>query len=123
MAFLFHTAPLGGYKYNADEEKLSNQMITYWTNLAKYGDPNGESDMSWPRYTHQTKNVLRFLTPENKVSVCNNYFSTNVNIYNVEIVIALYIVCHTFVCNRHAKYHMAEGEGWSDFSRNFWANH
>ena len=71
LAFLFHTAPLGGYKYTVDEEKLSNQMITYWTNLAKYGDPNGESDMSWPQYTYQTKSVLRFLTPENKViTVC-----------------------------------------------------
>ena len=69
LAFLFHTAPLGGYKYTADEEKLSNQMITYWTNLAKYGDPNGGRDSSWPQYTYQTKSVLRFLTPDNKVCI------------------------------------------------------
>lgn len=67
LAFLFHTAPLGGYKYTADEEKLSNLMITYWTNLAKYGNPNGKSDLNWPQYTDQTKSVLCFLTPENKV--------------------------------------------------------
>ena len=67
LAFLFHTAPLGGYKYTADEEKLSDHMITYWTNLAKYGDPNGAGNLTWPQYTYQTKSVLRFMTPDNKV--------------------------------------------------------
>ena len=68
LAFVFHSAPLFGYKFSAEEETLSNQMITYWTNLAKYGDPNGESDTSWPAYTNQTRNIIHFLTPENKVT-------------------------------------------------------
>ena len=67
LAFLFHTAPLGGYNYTAEEEQLSDHMITYWTNLAKYGDPNGAGDLTWPQYTYQTKSVLRFMTPANKV--------------------------------------------------------
>ena len=70
LPFLFHSAPLYGYKFSSEEETLSNQMITYWTNLAKYGDPNGEIGLSWPAYTYQTRSVLRFLTPENKV-ICN----------------------------------------------------
>jgi len=68
MSFIFHSAPLVGFNYTADEEKLSNQMIAYWTNFAKYGDPNGDGDLSWPQYMYQTKKVLRFLTPANKVS-------------------------------------------------------
>ena len=71
LSFVFHSAPLFGYKFSTEEERLSNQIITYWANLAKYGDPNGESDLSWPAYTNQTRNIIRFLTPENKV-VCNN---------------------------------------------------
>jgi len=46
-------------------------MMTYWTNFARYGDPNGASgSLDWPQYTSYTKNVLRFLTPMNKVCVC-----------------------------------------------------
>jgi len=67
LAFLFHNAALGNYTYTADEDKLSKKMISYWTNFAKYGDPNGESDLNWPQYTYETKSVLRFLTPNNKV--------------------------------------------------------
>ena len=33
IAFLFHNAPLAGFHYTEDEEKLSEQIITYWTNL------------------------------------------------------------------------------------------
>lgn len=68
LSFIFHSAPQMGFNFTADEEKLSNQMITYWTNFAKYGDPNGKGDLSWPQYTYQTKSVLRFLTPNNKVT-------------------------------------------------------
>ncbi|XP_065887598.1 crystal protein-like [Dysidea avara] len=68
LAFLFHNAALAGYNYTEAEEKLSQQMMTYWTNFARYGDPNGESGgFDWPQYTSYTKSVLRFLTPKNTV--------------------------------------------------------
>jgi len=68
LAFLFHNAPLAGFHYTEDEEELSEQMMTYWTNFAHYGDPNGASgSLDWPQYTSYTKSVLRFLTPKNMV--------------------------------------------------------
>ena len=66
LAFLFHNAPLAGYNYTEAEEKLTQQM-TYWTNFARYGDPNGASgSLDWPQYT---KSALHFLTPNNKVII------------------------------------------------------
>ncbi|XP_065889026.1 acetylcholinesterase-like isoform X1 [Dysidea avara] len=68
LAFLFHNAPLAGYNYTEAEEKLNQQMMTYWTNFAHYGDPNGASgSLDWPQYTSYTKSVLHFLTTNNKV--------------------------------------------------------
>ena len=40
--YVFHTASLGGYKFTADEVVLSDTLIRYWTNFARYGNPNGD---------------------------------------------------------------------------------
>ncbi|WP_285617425.1 carboxylesterase/lipase family protein [Actinoallomurus iriomotensis] len=36
---------------NADQRKLSDQMIRYWTTFAHTGDPNGGGTVTWPRFT------------------------------------------------------------------------
>lgn len=36
---------------NAEQEKLSDQLVTAWGNFARTGNPNGEGDQPWPPYT------------------------------------------------------------------------
>jgi para-nitrobenzyl esterase len=45
-------------RYGEDDLKLSDMMGTYWTNFAKYGDPNGENLPVWPEFTEENPSVM-----------------------------------------------------------------
>ncbi len=52
-------------RYSEDDLELSDLMGTYWTNFAKYGDPNGEGLPTWPKFTEDNQMVMYFKnTPE-----------------------------------------------------------
>lgn len=40
-----------------EDLELSERMVTYWTNFAKYGNPNGKGRTEWQAYTKETPNV------------------------------------------------------------------
>ena len=35
-------------------------MVTYWTNFAKYGDPNGKGEPTWPAFSKQNPELMYF---------------------------------------------------------------
>jgi para-nitrobenzyl esterase len=43
--------------WTADDERLSDQMMTYWSNFAKSGDPNGSGLPAWPPYQRSDRQV------------------------------------------------------------------
>ncbi|XP_046567565.1 crystal protein-like [Haliotis rubra] len=51
LPFLYDTPRLVGYDVTSGDEKLSSTMIGYWTNFAKYGNPNILGILpEWPKY-------------------------------------------------------------------------
>ena len=47
LVYVFGTSP----NLNAEQQKVSDLMQTYWTNLAKQADPNQSSLLAWPKFS------------------------------------------------------------------------
>jgi para-nitrobenzyl esterase len=69
LQYLFKMTKLPGPK-TAPQQQLSDQMIQYWTNFMKTGNPNGPGLVHWPRYDTYTHRVLS-LKPEGNTVIDN----------------------------------------------------
>jgi para-nitrobenzyl esterase len=48
---LWHGGPLGIQRsLNSQQTKLSDKIVSVWTNFARTGNPNGSGNSPWPRY-------------------------------------------------------------------------
>lgn len=46
------------FAYNQSDYDLGKTMISYWSNFAKYGNPNGDSLPEWPEYNDTDYKVM-----------------------------------------------------------------
>lgn len=56
--YIFHSMRHSWRPFTAGDKKLSEQMVDYWTNFAKTGNPNGSSGDVWKPYTTQSPQFL-----------------------------------------------------------------
>ncbi|RSM89635.1 carboxylesterase family protein [Kibdelosporangium aridum] len=70
LAYLFDIVP---FELNAEQRKLSQQMITYWTRFAATGNPNAHGLPTWPKYQH---GITQSLAP-NDIKQVNAYQDHN----------------------------------------------
>lgn len=73
----FHCAELplvfgNGTMANTDEKDISQQMMSYWANFAKSGDPNDKGLVKWERYNKSPKTYLEINHPISSKEKLNN---------------------------------------------------
>ena len=59
IPFVFHSLPAQA-EFTSDEEELSKSMVKYWTNFARFGDPNSLGSTNWPLYDANEDRHLEF---------------------------------------------------------------
>ena len=60
-----------GYRYNDTDIALSNEMLRYWSNFAKYGNPNEDGLPKWYEWNDINKQIIEF---GNNVSMINEKY-------------------------------------------------
>ncbi len=61
VAYVFeHFKGDDGQKPTASDNAISEAMATYWTNFAKYGNPNGKGVPNWPAFSDQNPVLMYF---------------------------------------------------------------
>ena len=63
LAFVFNNVGKIGLNWEAHDYELARAISKYWTNFAKFGDPNGAGTISWPLFTNNDKNTQIFNSP------------------------------------------------------------
>jgi len=60
VAYVFGHLDLQREKPTETDRSISDAMATYWTNFAKYGDPNGNGMPQWPAFSDQHPDLMYF---------------------------------------------------------------
>jgi para-nitrobenzyl esterase len=56
--YIFHSFKHSWRPFNAGDQELSLKMVDFWTNFAKYGNPNGSAGGDWTPYTPATPKFM-----------------------------------------------------------------
>ena len=82
VAYVFMNMDDAGENVTQSDLELSEIMGTYWTNFAKYGDPNGEGVPEWPAFSDANPEVMYLIgnphsgpvPSEQSMKVLDTYF-------------------------------------------------
>jgi para-nitrobenzyl esterase len=67
--YVFHSFRHSWRPFTAGDEELSLKIVDYWTNFARYGDPNGKDGGAWTPYTPGVPEFMVFDADEEK-AIC-----------------------------------------------------
>ncbi|MGA9882438.1 MAG: carboxylesterase/lipase family protein [Candidatus Acidiferrales bacterium] len=60
-----------GMPATPEDKVVSEQLMSYWTNFAKYGNPNGKGLPEWPAFTNAKQQYMELDTPSKAIPVPN----------------------------------------------------
>ena len=67
--YVFHSFSHSWRPFTTGDEELSSKIVDYWTNFAKYGNPNGMGEETWTPYSSQLPEFMVFNVDGDK-AVC-----------------------------------------------------
>ncbi len=73
LSFVFGTSPM--FATDASQASLSKLMERYWTRFGTTGDPNGGSDLAWPKFSATSDQRMQF-SIQPPPSVLSNFRSS-----------------------------------------------
>ncbi|MEQ1798394.1 MAG: carboxylesterase family protein [Lacibacter sp.] len=82
VAYVFAHVDASNPQTSKSDLAISEAMATYWTNFAKYGNPNGRGLPEWPAFSNKQPVIMYFnqspytgpLPSEESLKVLDNYF-------------------------------------------------
>lgn len=66
--YVFHSYSHSWRPFTEGDKELSDKIVDYWTNFAKYGNPNGSESGVWTPYSSQNPKFMILDVNENKAS-------------------------------------------------------
>ena len=67
--YVFNSLRHSWRPFTAGDQELGKQIVDYWTNFAKYGNPNGRSGDTWKPYTTQNPHFMLLDANGNKAQL------------------------------------------------------
>ena len=58
VPYVFDTLYTVEHPFTAEDQSISDQMSSYWTNFAKTGNPNGMGLVDWPNFSADSRTVM-----------------------------------------------------------------
>lgn len=71
MSYVFGNFTAPAMPPSASDHALSEEMMSYWVNFAKTGDPNGKGLPQWPAFTNTNAQVMNLNDPSKGIAVPN----------------------------------------------------
>jgi len=66
--YVFHSLRHSWRPFTAGDEELSSRIVDFWTNFARYGNPNGSKEGIWTPYTKENPQFMVFNAEGDKAS-------------------------------------------------------
>jgi para-nitrobenzyl esterase len=67
--YVFHSFSHSWRPFTSGDEALSKQIVDYWTNFAKFGNPNGKDNETWTSFSAKSPQFIIFNVNNDK-AVC-----------------------------------------------------
>ena len=67
--YVFHSQQHSWRPFTSGDKELSDKMTDYWTNFAKFGNPNGKGSGMWTAYTSQHPEFILFDANRDKATI------------------------------------------------------